>query len=95
MQLLNKLLQKIEEGIFFNSVYEVTFTQYENQRHYKKGKLQMNIPHEHRCKYSKQKFQQIEFNNTVNASHIRTKWGLFQLYRAILTFKNQFMILSN
>ena len=46
---LPKELLTPEEGII-NSVYKANFTWIPNQRHYKKRKLQNNIPLEYGCK---------------------------------------------
>lgn len=50
--ILLSLLQKIEaEEILHGSFYETSIAQYQNQiRHYRKGKLKLNISHNHRCK---------------------------------------------
>ena len=59
--ILLKVFQKVEEEeVLLNSFYEASITNTKTrQRHYKKRKLQTNIPDKHRCKNTQQNISKL------------------------------------
>lgn len=55
------------------------------QRHYKKGRLQISISHQHRCKSSPQNISKSNLMETYICS--TTKWKLFKYVRLVLYLK--------